>query len=134
MGGRRSSAMSLSMMQDDCPPAGPRHPRRLSRAPRRVGDDRQDRMEDHLIEGQEIGRLQDAWRTTPDEGDGSDAILARPPGEERLAELDRFDRVQSADKDIKTRSGSPPAKPTLATRRCMPTAGTSPSPGVRHSR
>jgi transcriptional regulatory protein RtcR len=55
---------------------------------------------------QEIGRLQAAWRSAPAEGDGStassppsgpDAILTRLLGEQRLAELDRFDRVQLAD-------------------------------------
>lgn len=46
---------------------------------------------------QEIARLQFAWRSTPAEGDGPDALLGRLLGEERLAELDRFDRVQLAD-------------------------------------
>ena len=46
---------------------------------------------------QEIGRLQAAWQSAPDQGDGPDALLARLLGEGRLAELDRFDRVQLAD-------------------------------------
>ena len=46
---------------------------------------------------QEIGRLQAGWRTAPAESDGPDALLAGLLGEERLTELDRFDRVQLAD-------------------------------------
>ena len=46
---------------------------------------------------QEISRLQTAWRSGPAEGDSPDAILTRLLGQDRLAELDRFDRVQLAD-------------------------------------
>ena len=49
-----------------------------------------------LVE-QEIDRLQAGWRAAPGEGDGTDALLARLLGKDRLAELDRFDRVQLAD-------------------------------------
>ncbi len=49
---------------------------------------------------QEIARLQAAWRTDPAGGDGGgakEADLLRLLGPDRLAELDRFDRVQLAD-------------------------------------
>jgi len=46
---------------------------------------------------QEIGRLQAAWRSGPADGDEPNAILAQLLGEDRVAELDRFDRVQLAD-------------------------------------
>ena len=46
---------------------------------------------------QEIGRLQTAWGPAPVEGAGPDALLGQLLGEERLAQLDRFDRVQLAD-------------------------------------
>jgi transcriptional regulatory protein RtcR len=51
------------------------------------------------VEGveQEIQRLKTAWQSSATEGDGHDRILARLLGEHRLAELDRFDRVQLAD-------------------------------------
>jgi transcriptional regulatory protein RtcR len=54
---------------------------------------------------QEIGRLVASWSGaaggphagSPEAGDGADALLSRFLGEERLDELDRFDRVQLAD-------------------------------------
>jgi transcriptional regulatory protein RtcR len=46
---------------------------------------------------EEIGRLNAAWRSPTTEGDGPDTLLAGLLGEDRLAEMDRFDRVQLAD-------------------------------------
>lgn len=46
---------------------------------------------------QELARLRAAWKSSTAEGDGPNAFLARLLGEDRLAELDRFDRVQLAD-------------------------------------
>ena len=45
---------------------------------------------------QELARLQAAWQP-PDHTDGPDVDLARLLGEDRLDDLDRFDRVQLAD-------------------------------------
>ena len=46
---------------------------------------------------QELARLGAAWRSSTAEDDGPDALLTRLLGEDRLAELDRFERVQLAD-------------------------------------
>ena len=46
---------------------------------------------------QELARLGASWESSTAEGDGPDALLAQLLGEDRLAELDRFDRVQLAD-------------------------------------
>ena len=46
---------------------------------------------------QEIGRLEAAWCTAAADSQGPNALLAQLLGEESLAELDRFDRVQLAD-------------------------------------
>lgn len=51
------------------------------------------------VEGaeQEIYRLTDAWQGVSAEDPGADPLLGQLLGEQRLAELDRFDRVQLAD-------------------------------------